>query len=204
MAPPSPGDRLWRAKECPQPAEKRNVPICRLEGTEEDGVGSGFAELELVAGIELGGTAGLDLNADARGPVYHHGSVGGRQVLDVPDILSIAPDMGMAGRDIVADVGNIAFTSGQRANLNTLLTRLNPARGAHDKTVLHAQQAQGVRRGGFAFARDRRCAQRARRRRGAATGRTSAAARPTWNQGGRESKRHRERILRMHSSTSGR
>lgn len=63
-----------------------------LEGTEEDGVGSGFAELELVAGIELGGTAGLDLNADARGPVYHHGSVGGRQVLDVPDILSIAPD----------------------------------------------------------------------------------------------------------------
>ncbi len=61
--------------------------------------------------------------------------------------------MGMAGRDIVADVGNIALTSGQRANLNTLLTRLNPARGAHDKTVLHAQQAQGVRRGGFAFAR---------------------------------------------------
>ena len=39
-----------------------------LESTEEDGVGSGFAELELVAGIELGGTAGLDLYADARGP----------------------------------------------------------------------------------------------------------------------------------------
>ena len=93
MAPPSPGDWLWRAEECPQVRQKRNVPICRLEGTEEDGVGSGFAELELVAGIELGGTAGLDLNADARGPVYHHGSVGGRQVLDVPDILSIAPDM---------------------------------------------------------------------------------------------------------------
>lgn len=65
MVPPSPGDWLWRAKECPKvPAGKErpylpaNVPICRLEGTEEDGVGSGFAELELVAGIELGGTAG--------------------------------------------------------------------------------------------------------------------------------------------------
>ena len=146
----------------PKCRQERNVPICRLEGTEEDGVGSGFAELELVAGIELGGTTGLDLNADARGPVYHHGSVGGRQVLDVPDILSIAPDMGMAGRDIVADVGNIALTSGQRANLNTLLTRLNPARGAHDKTVLHAQQAQRVRRGGFAFARSQRHAKRTR------------------------------------------
>lgn len=89
-------------RSVPKCRQKRNVPICRLEGTEEDGVGSGFAELELVAGIELGGTAGLDLNADARGPVYHHGSVGGRQVLDVPDILSIAPDMDMAGRDIVA------------------------------------------------------------------------------------------------------
>ena len=143
MASPSPGDRLWRAKECPQPAEKRNVPNCRLEGTEEDGVGSGFAELELVAGIELGGTAGLDLNADARGPVYHHGSVGGRQVLNMPDILSIAPDMGMAGRDIVADVGNIALTSGQRANLNTLLTRLNPARGAHDKLFCTRSKPKG-------------------------------------------------------------
>ena len=204
MASPSPGDRLWRAKECPQPAEKRNVPICRLESTEEDGVGSGFAELELVAGIELGGTAGLDLNADARGPVYHHGSVGGRQVLDVPDILSIAPDMGMAGRDIVADVGNIALPRCQRADLDAFLTRLNPARGAHHVAVLHAQQSQRMRRRDLVLARDRRCAQRARRRRGAATGRTSAAARPTWNQGGRESKRHRERILRMHSSTSGR
>ena len=48
-----------------------------LESAEEDGVGGGFAELELVTGIELGGAAGLDLNADARGPVYHHGSVGG-------------------------------------------------------------------------------------------------------------------------------
>ena len=103
MASPSPGDRLWRAEKCPKCRQKRNAPNCRLEGTEEDGVGSGFAELELVAGIELGGTAGLDLNADARGPVYHHGSVGGRQVLDVPDILSIAPDMGMAGRDVVGD-----------------------------------------------------------------------------------------------------
>lgn len=71
-------------RSVPKCRQKRNVPICRLEGTEEDGVGSGFAELELVAGIELGGTAGLDLNADARGPIYHHGSVGGRQVLDVP------------------------------------------------------------------------------------------------------------------------
>ena len=46
----------WSVPKCRQ---KRNVPICRLEGTEEDGVGSGFAELELVAGIELGGTAGV-------------------------------------------------------------------------------------------------------------------------------------------------
>ena len=104
-------------RSAPKCRQKRNAPNCRLEGTEENGVGSGFAELELVAGIELGGTAGLDLNANARGPVYHHGSVGGRQVLDVPDILSIAPDMDMAGRDIVADVGNIALTSGQRANV---------------------------------------------------------------------------------------
>ena len=168
-------------RSVPKCRQKRNVPICRLESTEEDGVGSGFAELELVAGIELGGTAGLDLNADARGPVYHHGSVGGRQVLDVPDILSIAPDMSMAGRDIVADVGNIALTSGQRANLNTLLARLNPARGAHHVAVLHAQQSQRMRRRDLVLARDRRCAQRARRRRVAATGRMSAAARPTWN-----------------------
>lgn len=73
-------------RSAPKCRQKRNAPNCRLEGTEENGVGSGFAELELVAGIELGGTAGLDLNANARGPVYHHGSVGGRQVLDVPDI----------------------------------------------------------------------------------------------------------------------
>ena len=79
--------------------------------------------------------------------------------------------MGMAGRDIVADVGNIALTSSQRANLNTLLTRLNPARGAHDKTVLHAQQAQGVRRGGFAFARSQRHAKRTRRGSASATSR---------------------------------
>ena len=79
--------------------------------------------------------------------------------------------MGMAGRDIVADVGNIALASGQRANLNTLLTRLNPARGAHDKTVLYAQQAQGVRRGGFAFARGHRHARRTRRGCASATGR---------------------------------
>ena len=168
-------------RSVPKCRQKRNVPNYRLEGTKEDGVGSGFAELELVAGIELGGTAGLDLNADARGPVYHHGSVGGRQVLDVPDILSIAPDMGMTGRDIVADVGNIALTSGQRANLNTLLTRLNPARDAHHVAVLHAQQSQRMRRRDLVLARDRRCAQRARRRRVAATGRMSAAARPTWN-----------------------
>ena len=89
--------------------------------------------------------------------------------------------MGMAGRDIVADVGNIALTSGQRANLNTLLTRLNPARGAHHVAVLHAQQSQRMRRRDLVLARDRRCAQRARRRRVAATGRMSAAARPTWN-----------------------
>lgn len=47
-----------------------------LEGAEEDGVGGGFAELELVTGVELGGTAGLYLNTHARGPVYHHRAVG--------------------------------------------------------------------------------------------------------------------------------
>ncbi|GEM_PF-5702764 len=46
------------------------------EGAEEDGVGCGFAEFEFVAGIEPGGAAGLHLDADARGPVYHHGAVG--------------------------------------------------------------------------------------------------------------------------------
>lgn len=48
-----------------------------LEGAKEDGVGGGFAEFELVAGVELGGATGLDLNTHARGPVYHHGAVGG-------------------------------------------------------------------------------------------------------------------------------
>ena len=68
------------------------------EGAEEDGVGCGFSELELVTGVELGGAAGLDLGADVRRVVYHHGSVGGRQVLNVPDILVIAPHVGMANR----------------------------------------------------------------------------------------------------------
>lgn len=48
-------------RSVPKCRQKRNVPICRLESTEEDGVGSGFAELELVAGIELGGTAGVSV-----------------------------------------------------------------------------------------------------------------------------------------------
>ena len=93
-------------------------------------------------------------------PVYHHGSVGGRQVLDVPDILSIAPDMGMAGRDVVGDA---ALPRCQRADLNAFLTRLNPARDAHHVAVLHAQQSQRMRRRDLVLARDRRCAQRARR-----------------------------------------
>ena len=137
-------------RSVPKCRQKRNVPNCRLEGAEEDGVGSGFAELKLVSGIELGGTAGLDLNADARGPVYHHGSVGGRQVLDVPDILSIAPDMGMAGRDVVGDA---ALPRCQRADLNAFLTRLNPARDAHHVAVLHAQQSQRMRRRDLVLAR---------------------------------------------------
>ena len=159
---------------------KGTSPICRLEGAdaEEDSVGGGFAKSELVAGVELSGAAGLDLDADVRRAVYHHGSVGGRQVLDVPDILSIAPDMGMAGRDVVGDA---ALPRCQRADLNAFLTRLNPARDAHHVAVLHAQQSQRMRRRDLVLARDRRCAQRARRRRVAATGRMSAAARPTWN-----------------------
>ena len=48
-----------------------------LEGAEEDGVGGGFAEFELVAGVELGGAARLYLNTHTRGPVYHHGAVRG-------------------------------------------------------------------------------------------------------------------------------
>lgn len=48
-----------------------------LEGAEEDGVGGGFAEPELVTGVELGGATGLYLNTHARGPVYHHGAVRG-------------------------------------------------------------------------------------------------------------------------------
>ena len=143
-------------RSVPKCRQKRNVPICRLESTEEDGVGSGFAELELVAGIELGGTAGLDLNADARGPVYHHGSVGGRQVLDKPCARLVAPDMGMAGRDVVGDA---ALPRCQRADLSAFLTRLNPARDAHHVAVLHAQQSQRVRRRDLVLARDRRCAQ---------------------------------------------
>ena len=47
-------------RSVPKCRQKRNVPNCRLEGAEQDGIGSGFAELELVAGIELGGTAGLE------------------------------------------------------------------------------------------------------------------------------------------------
>lgn len=50
--------------------------VQELEGAEEDGVGGGFAKFELVAGIELGGAAGLHLNTHVRGPVYHHGSIG--------------------------------------------------------------------------------------------------------------------------------
>ena len=63
-------------RSVPTCRHKRKVPICRLEGAEEDGIGGGFAEVELVAGIELGRAAGLHLNADARGPVYHHRAVG--------------------------------------------------------------------------------------------------------------------------------
>lgn len=140
-------------RSVPKCRQKRNVPICRLEGTEEDGVGSGFAELELVAGIELGGTAGLDLNADARGPVYHHGSVGGRQVLNVPDILVIAPHVGMASRNVIAHIGDAALPRCQRADLDAFLTRLNPARDAHRVAVLHAQQSQRMRRRDLVLAR---------------------------------------------------
>ncbi len=184
-----------------RPVFHRNLLRSRLDGAKEDGVGGGLAEFELVTGIELGGTAGLNLDTDPRDPVYHHGAVGGRQVLDVPDILRIAPDVGMTGRNIVADVGDVALPRSQRTDLNALLARLNPARGTHDKAVLYPQQAQGVRRGGLAFARKRRHAQRTRCRRGPTA---AAAARPNWNQGGRENKRYRERILRMYSSTSDR
>ena len=152
-----------------------------LEGAEEDGVGGGFAEFELVAGVELGGAARLYLNTHTRGPVYHHGAVSGRQVLDKPCARIVAPDMGMTGRDVVADVGDVTLPRCQRADLNAFLTRLNPARGTYHVTALHAKQAQRVRRRRLVIARDRRGAQRARRRRGAATGRMSAAARPTWN-----------------------
>lgn len=64
-------------RSVPKCRQERNVPNCRLEGAEEDGVGSGFAELELVAGVEPGGAAGLYLNTHTRGPVYHHGAVRG-------------------------------------------------------------------------------------------------------------------------------
>lgn len=80
-----------------------------LESAEEDGVGGGFAELELVTGVELSGAARLDLGADVRRAVYHHGSVGGRQILDVPGILVIAPHVGMASRNVIAHIGDIAF-----------------------------------------------------------------------------------------------
>ena len=152
-----------------------------LEGAEEDGVGGGFAEPELVTGVEPSGAAGLDLGADVRRSVYHHGSVGGRQVLDVPDILVIAPYVGMASRDVIAHISDIALPRRQRADLDALLARLNPARGAHHVAVLHAQQSQRMRRRRLVLTCNRRCAQRARRRRVAATGRMSAAARPTWN-----------------------
>ena len=81
--------------------------------------------------------------------------------------------MGMAGRDVVTDIGDVALPRCQRADLDALLTRLNPARGAHHVAVLHAQQSQRMRRRDLVLARDRRCAQRAWRRRGAATGRMS-------------------------------
>ena len=110
-----------------------------LEGAEEDGVGGGFAEPELVTGVELGAAAGFDLSADVRRAVYHHRSVGGRQVLDVPSILVIAPHVGMARRDVIAHIGDIAFPRRQRTDLHALLTRLNPARGTYHVTVLHAQ-----------------------------------------------------------------
>ena len=124
-----------------------------LEGTEEDDVGGGFAEFELVTGAEPGGAAGLYLNTHTRGPVYHHGAVRGRQVLDKPCARIVAPDMGMAGRDVVTDVGDVALPRCQRADLNTFLTRLNPARGAHHVAVLHAQQSQRMRRRDLVLAR---------------------------------------------------
>ena len=106
-----------------------------LEGAEEDGVGGGFAEPELVTGVELGGAAGLDLGANVHRAVYHHGSVGGRQVLDVPGILVVTPHAGMASRDVIAHIGDIAFPRRQRTDLHALLTRLNPARGTYHVTV---------------------------------------------------------------------
>lgn len=141
-------------RSVPKCRQERNVPNCRLEGAEEDGVGGGFAEFELVAGIELGGAAGLYLNTHTRGPVYHHGAVRGRQVLDKPCARIVAPDMGMTGRDVVADVGDVALPRSQRADLDALLTRLNPARGAHHIAVLHAQQSQRMRRRSLVLACD--------------------------------------------------
>lgn len=123
------------------------------EGTEEDGVGCGFSELELVTGVELGGAAGLDLGADVRRVVYRHGSVGGRQVLNVPDILVIAPHVGMASRNVIAHIGDAALPRCQRADLDAFLTRLNPARDAHRVAVLHAQQSQRMRRRDLVLAR---------------------------------------------------
>lgn len=109
MVPPSRATGSDAPRSVPKCRQKRNVPICRLEGAEEDGIDGGFAEFELVAGAEPGGAAGLYLNTHARGPVYHHGAVRGRQVLDKPCARIVAPDMGMAGRDVVADVGDVAL-----------------------------------------------------------------------------------------------
>ena len=140
-------------RSVPKCRQKRNVPNCRLEGTEEDGVGSGFAEFELVAGVELGGAARLYLNTHTRGPVYHNGAVRGRQVLDKPCARIVAPDMGMAGRDVVTDIGDVALPRCQCADLDAFLTRLNPARDAHRLAVLHAQQSQRMRRRDLVLAR---------------------------------------------------
>ena len=79
----------------------------------------------------------------------------------------------MASRNVIAHIGDIAFPRRQRTDLHALLTRLNPARSAHHVAVLHAKQAQRMRRRRLVIARDRRGAQRARRRRGAAAGRMS-------------------------------
>ncbi len=50
--------------------------------------------------------------------------------------------MGMAGRDIVADVGNIASPVASAPISTPCSLRLNPARGAHDKTVFVRAKAK--------------------------------------------------------------